>query len=158
MKNILFKLIIYSPLIFCVACKEKIDFSKEEMMIREMLATERKAHFERNADLFINEFADSMISVNRGIVNIPERSEQWERIGNYFSKMEFIKWDDTAEPVIEMSPDGKMAFAVIQKKVVVTFPDSTGNKVIDSTDYAWVSIYRKINSEWKVVCNVSTNK
>lgn len=158
MKKIWLISIIYLALQILLSCKQNADQSREKKMIREMLVTERKAHFEGNADMFINEFADSMISVNKGVVRIPERKEQRDRIGSYFSSMEFIKWDDMTEPIIEMSPDGKMAYAVVQKRVVVRYPDSTGTQITDSTDYAWVSIYKKINNDWKVVCNVSTNK
>ena len=71
---------------------------------------------------------------------------------------EFIKWDDVAEPVIQFSDDGTLAYAIIQKLVILSYPDSSGKKFIDTTNYAWASIYRKQKGEWKVECNISTNK
>ena len=123
-----------------------------------MLQTERKAHFDRDVELFISEFADSMISVNRGVVSIPTKTEHKERIGKYFGSVQFIKWDDTAEPIIRFSDDGSLAYAIIQKDVILTYPDSTGKPFYDTTHYAWSSIYRKYHNEWKVECNISTNK
>lgn len=146
--------------IFFFSCDHpgKKDIAAEEKAIRALLQQERKAHFDRNADLFVSEFADSMVSVNKGKVSIlsPERNK--ERIKPYFESVNFIKWDNVAEPVIRFSDDGKMAYAIVQKEVVVTYPDSTGRHLTDTTHYAWVSIYRKKNGEWKVEANISTNK
>jgi hypothetical protein len=123
-----------------------------------MLQTERKAHFDRNADLFVSEFDDNMISVNKGEVSINTKRVHKERIGKYFGRIQFIKWDDTAEPVIRFSDDGSLAYAIIQKDVIITYADSTGKALIDTTHYAWSSIYRKRKGVWKVECNISTNK
>ena len=145
-------------LLLLVACNNTADLDKERKTLLAMLQTERKAHFDRNVELFISEFADSMISVNRGVVSIPTRTEHKERIGKYFGSVQFIKWDDTAEPIIRFSDDGSLAYAIIQKDVILTYPDSTGKPVYDTTHYAWSSIYRKYRNEWKVECNISTNK
>ena len=145
-------------LLFLLACSSKTDLDKERKALLAMLQAERKAHFGRNVDLFISEFADSMISVNRGVVSAPTKTEHKERIGQYFGSVEFIKWDDTAEPIIRFSDDGSLAYAIIQKDVILTYHDSTGKLLYDTTHYAWSSIYRKYQGEWKVECNISTNK
>jgi len=148
----------YWLLLLLVACNTKADFEKDRKTILEMLTTERKAHFDRNVEMFIGEFADSMISVNRGVVSAPTKTEHKERIGKYFGSVQFIKWDDTAEPIIRFADDGSLAYAIIQKDVILTYPDSAGKAFYDTTHYAWSSIYRKFNGEWKVECNISTNE
>lgn len=141
-----------------VACNSKPDLEKERQLILSMLQTERKAHFERNVDLFMSEFAEGMISVNKGMVTASTKEFNKERIGKYFGSVRFVKWDDTADPVIRFSNDGSLAYAIIQKDVIVTYPDSTGKAFNDTTHYAWSSIYRKQNGQWKVECNISTNR
>lgn len=141
-----------------VSCNSKPDLKAEEQIIRNMLATERKAHFERNADLFVSEFSDSMLSINRGKVKLTPPDTMRKSISKYFNSVSFVKWDDLAKPIIRFSEDGKMAYAVVQKQVIVSRPDSLGNPVLDSTQYAWVSVYRKVKGAWKVEANVSTNK
>lgn len=150
------KIIILLATVFVLACSNEVDLKTARKEITGLLQQERKAHFERNVDLFMSEFADSMISVNKGIVSIPTKEQNKKRIGKYFGSVEFIKWDDVAEPVIRFSDDGSLAYAVIQKQVILSYPDTLGKKFIDTTDYAWVSIYRKLKGEWKVECNVST--
>ena len=142
------------------ACTDNgnVDRQKETKAIKSLLQQERKAHFDKDTELFMSEFADSMISVNKGKVTIATPDENKKRIGSYFSSVQFIKWDDVAEPVIRLSDDGSLAYAIVQKQVILSRVDSIGKQFIDTTDYAWVSIYRKHKEGWKVECNASTNK
>ena len=58
-----------------------------------------------------------------------------------------------------LSPiNASLAYAIVQKQVILSYADSPGKKLIDTTDYAWATIYRKKVGEWKAECNVSTNK
>jgi len=141
MKYLLFLLPVF------VACNSKPDLEKERKTILSMLQTERKAHFDRNVDLFVSEFADSMLSVNKGVVSALTKDEHKERIGKYFGSVQFVKWDDTAEPVIRFSNDGSLAYAIVQKDVIVTYPDTTGKEFNDTKHYASSSIYRKQSGE-----------
>ena len=143
---------------FMPGCSDKADLETARKEIISLLEQERKAHFDRNADLFISEFADSMISVNKGTVSVRSEEENKNRIGKYFGSVEFIKWDDMKPPVIKFSSDGSLAYAIIQKQVILSYPDSSGGILIDTTDYAWASIYRKQKGVWKVECNISTNR
>ncbi len=144
-------------IVLLAACSEKSDLEKSRKEITDLLQQERKAHFEKNVDLFVSEFADSMISVNKGKVTKLSVEQNKKRIEPYFSSVEFIKWDDVAEPVIHFSDDGTLAYAIIQKQVILSYPDNSGKKFIDTTNYAWASIYRKQKGEWKVECNISTD-
>jgi len=155
--KILFLLLLIAV---CCSCKYKNSFDKqkETQAIQALLQQERKAHFDRNVELFMSEFADSMISVNKGKVTVASPEENKKRIGSYSGSVTFIKWDDVAEPIIRFSDDGSLAYAIVQKQVILSYPDSLGKTFIDTTDYAWTSIYRKQMGEWKVECNVSTNK
>lgn len=150
----------FTTVIFLCGCHagEGFNKQKETEVVTTLLQQERKAHFEKNADLFLSEFADRMLSVNKGKVSVATEAENRERIVQYFSRVEFVKWDDVAEPVIRFSDDGSLCYAIVQKQVILSSLDSLGKKKLDTTDYAWASIYRKQKDEWKVECNVTTNK
>ncbi len=96
-----------------MSCQEKIDLNHEKSRIIEILQKERTNHFEKDAAGFTALFADSIISVNRGEVRKNSRAEMAARFGSYFSNVEFVKWDDTAAPIIEISNDGTMAYAIV---------------------------------------------
>jgi hypothetical protein len=150
--------LFFSVLFFVSCSSKKINLGDEEQTLRKLLQQERKAHFEKNVDLFVSEFADSMITVNKGKVTKHSIEQNKKRIEPYFTSVKFIKWDDVAEPVIKFSDDGSMAYAIVQKEVILTYPDSTGKAFFDTTHYAWTSIYHKQKGEWKIECNISTNK
>jgi hypothetical protein len=150
---------LLTAIVFCNCHSSKsFDKQKETQAITALLQQERKAHFDRNVDLFTSEFADSMLSVNKGKVSVSTPEENKERIKKYFGRVEFIKWDDAAKPIIRFSDDGSLCYAIIQKQVILSAIDSLGRKLLDTTDFAWASVYRKQKGEWKVECNVSTNK
>lgn len=140
------------------SCSETPNLQKETAAIVALLNMERKAHFEKNASLFMSEFSDSMISVNRGTVTTANNDQRRRRIQGYFDRADFVKWDDLVPPKIRFSKDGTMAYAIVQKQVILSIKDSSDHTALDTTDFAWVAIYRKDRGQWKVECNVSTNK
>lgn len=151
-------LVLFISVMAINACTSKHDLAKEEKAIRDLLQQERKAHFDRDVKLFMSEFSDSMVAVKNGTVKTATKEENEKRLGAYFGSVEFIKWDDAAPPLIRFSDDGSLAYAVLQKEVILTYPDTTGKAFYDTTNYAWVSVYRKQKGEWKVEANISTNK
>jgi hypothetical protein len=151
-------LALFLSALILLSCNRKTDLNKEEKAIRDLLQQERKAHFDRNTDLFVAGFADSMTAVNKGKVTTLSREQNKKRVEPYFNSVEFIKWDDVTPPVIRFADDGSLAYAIVQKLVILTYPDSTGKAFYDTAHYAWASVYRKQEGEWKVECNISTNK
>ena len=141
-----------------LSCSQTVDLQKERKAILSLLERERTAHFEKDVSLFMSEFSDSMVSVNSGVVTRASRSARYKRIEKYFKSVDFVKWDDVAPPQIDFSKDGSLAYAIVQKQVILSLKDSLQKTVLDTTDFAWVSIYRKAENDWKVECNVSTNK
>lgn len=154
MKQITFT--ILSLLLF--ACNNSIDETADRNAILELLQQERTAHFTKDADLFVSGFAPGLYMINKGKADTASPSDYKQKIQAYFDAVKFIKWDDIAEPIIQFSDDHSMAYAIIQKQVILETKDSTGKPVNDTTDFAWTSIYRKQNNEWKLECNTSTNK
>jgi len=154
MKSFIALLFILSAL----CCSTKPDLEKERAAIVSLLNIERKAHFEENVDLFMSEFSNNMVAVNKGTVTIDGTEKTRKRIQDYFDKVEFIKWDDVVPPKISFSNDATMAYAIVEKQVILSIKDRLQPALLDTTDFAWVTIYRKIGNQWKVECNVSTNK
>ena len=66
-------LILFS--VIAISCHNKTDFESEEKAIRNLLQQERKAHFEKNVDLFAASFPGDAIMVNKGKVSQPSIEE-----------------------------------------------------------------------------------
>jgi hypothetical protein len=107
-----------------LCCAQKTDLQKERAAIIRLLNMERKANFEKKYILFMSEFSDSMISVNRGVVSPINMDETRKRIQGYFNKVEFLKWDDIVAPKISFSKNGSMTYAILQKQVILKIKDT----------------------------------
>lgn len=141
-----------------LSCNRTIDASSDSKAILALQQQERTAHFNKDADLFLSEFAPAVYMLNKGKVDSSSVEVHKKKIQSYFNAVKFIKWDDMAEPIIQFADDHSMAYAIIQKQVILERKDSAGKTVNDTTDFAWTSIYRKLNNQWKLVSNTSTNK
>ena len=138
------------------SCNNTFNLDKEKEAIMVLHNQQRKAHMEKNADLLLGDVLQDYIEVNRGVVKRPTHAESVARFQSYFNSVDFIKWDDLAEPVFSFSDDGTMATTVVQKLVVTK--DKTGSNRIDTTHYAWLAVYRKVDGKWKLKSMASTNK
>ena len=136
---------------------QPVDLEKEKEKILAMHHAQRDYHFNKDSIAFANQMSDQFISVNRGIISRPKREETIARYNRYFSSVEFIKWDDLAEPIIKFSDDGTMAYTIVDKIVTLTYQDENDSTVEGSTHFAWTTIYRKYGDEWKTDCVTSTN-
>jgi hypothetical protein len=141
---------------FC--CTPKVDLEIEKQAILSIHHAQRAQHFQKDTMAFVDQFSDNYISVNNGIISSPSRKESIERFGSYFSSVDFIKWDDVSDPIIQMSLDGTMANTIVDKEVIVSYRDTSDQIKKDTTFFAWSAIYRKYDNEWKIDCVTSTNQ
>ena len=51
-----------------------------------------------------------------------------------------------------------MAYTVVEKEVVVKYKNEESQEILETTIFAWVAIYKKYGSEWKIDCVASTNE
>jgi hypothetical protein len=150
-----FQIILF--FLFFISChkEQRLNTESNVEKIRNILKQERTAHFNRDVQLFMSGFKDSSWVANKGVVSAFIKNKDYKRFEEYFHSVDFIKWDDVVEPIINFSGDSSLAYAIVQKKVIVK---NKFSKKIDTTDFAWVTIYRKINGNWLVEGNISTNK
>jgi len=159
--NLYKRFLIIGIALFCfTSCLHgvKINPEKEKSSILKLLEAERKYHFEKMANELVSLQSDDFTSINRGEIIKPTKEEGVKKFSRYFSSVEFESWDDMVEPTIKFSDDYTVAYVTVKKKVVITYKNKEGVDTKESTDFAWVSIYRKVNSLWKMDLIASTNK
>ena len=156
-RSILSVVAIYGLFFSCTPTDEK-SMASAKKEILELHHAQRDYHFNKDSIAFADQLSEDFISVNRGLISMPERGETLSRYNRYFSSVEFIKWDDVSEPVIKFSDDGSMAYTIVDKIVVVAYDDEAGNRVEEETHFAWTTIYKKHGDEWKIDCVTSTNQ
>jgi hypothetical protein len=134
------------------------NVEKATQEILQLESDQKTYHVTKNAKSFTDLFSDHFVSVQKGSVDSPARKESFDRFDNYFKKAEFIRWADTNQPIIRFSDDGSVAYVIVQKEVIVKSLTSNGSRVADTTDFAWLTIYKKYKTGWKIDCVVSTNR
>ena len=135
----------------------KADLEKET---KEILALDEKAkefHFTKNAKAMADGFSDSFISINKGVVSQPTHEESYQRFDSYFKRVEFVKWDNVTPPVVRFSNDASLAYVAVDKLVVLKLKNEN-TSVMDTTHFAWLSVFKKVGSKWILDCIASTNR
>lgn len=138
------------------SCKDRVDLEAEKKEILLLHNEQRKAHMEKNVSLLLGDSLTDYMEVNRGLIKKPSYSESRKRFQSYFDAVDFIKWDDVSPPVFSFSDDGTMATSVVDK-LVITKNKQEGNR-LDTSQYAWLAVYKKINGKWRLHRMGSTNR
>jgi hypothetical protein len=136
-----------------VSCAEQKTQTNNLQAVKDILIRERTAHLTKNVSMIIGD--DTVINVNKGIVNYGTPESGRQRFTKYFSSVDFVKWDDVAPPIFIFSGDSTLAVVHVQKQVILKEP---GGIETDTTDFAWTAVYQKINKKWGMVSVTSTNK
>ncbi|MBU2491817.1 MAG: hypothetical protein KJ571_04270 [Bacteroidetes bacterium] len=135
--------------------EEKLNDISALMQLNE---NQRKAHMYGDAEMLAAEIADTMISVSRGHIYINSNREIYDRFNNYFKNIEYIKWDDLEDPIINISDDGSYAEMIFKKIVQTRHKNEIGNWEKSSTLFSWSAYHKKLNGKWKIVSNTSTRE
>ena len=118
---------------------------------------DRASHFNGDARPIFAAFADEYFSIGNGRVRTPDREAGMKRLQAYFDASTFLEWDDITPPIIRVSDDGTLAYAIVHKKVRLLSKDDSGKEREETEVFAWVATYRKIEGKWKVTMVASTN-
>jgi ketosteroid isomerase-like protein len=119
---------------------------------------QRAAHLQRRADWLVEEWADSLFSVSRGKVSIGRKEPGQAGFQDYLDAVTFQAWDDIVPPRIRISPDGQMAYVIVEKRVHLTSRDSAGAAEAERTRFAWMSVYEKQDGKWRLAAIASTER
>jgi hypothetical protein len=142
------------------ACQSRaVDTTADLAELQRIHGLHRQAHMEHRADLLVGTFADGFQSVGGGRVLQPTRDESRARFQAYFDQSTFQEWDDITPPQYRISPDGQMAYVIVQKRVRLTsaVPD-TGAASSQHTVFAWLETYEKVQGSWRLTALASTDR
>ena len=142
-----------------VARRTARDEAEDRAVLLRLHAEQRTAHLERRADLLVAGQADTLWNVSGGQVAARPREQARASFQRYFDASTFAAWDDLAPPRIQISPDGRMAYVIVEKRVHVTItPSGSGAAWVERVRYAWLSVYEKIDGKWQMTAIASTER
>ncbi|HEY7482281.1 MAG TPA: hypothetical protein VH680_17335 [Gemmatimonadales bacterium] len=147
------------PLVLLTACAAPAgDTEADRAELLRMHQLARTAHLEKRADQMVASFDDSIRFVADGEVTVTSPAENQARFQAYFDRSTFQAWDDIAPPLLRISPDGRMAYKLVRKRVQLTSPDSAGRPVAEHVVYAWIEVYEKPHDRWILKAVASTER
>jgi hypothetical protein len=117
----------------------------------------RTAHLTRRADLLVRERSDSLFSISGGKVSITRPQDGQASFQEYLDAVTFQAWDDIVPPRVRISPDGQMAYVIVEKRVLLTPRDSIDARP-ERTRFAWLSVYEKHQGRWRLAAIASTDR
>lgn len=114
-------------------------------------ARDRQAHLKGDANLLAASMAGHVINLQGGKVENVTRDQIRQRFTQYFGQVKYFSWEDTAPPKVYVSPDGQMAWMVIEIHARLSDrsgPDAgVGRGFISS----WIATFQKKQGEWRMV-------
>ena len=140
------------------ACASSGSRAADQAELLTLHEEQRTAHLEKRADLLVASQADSLISISRGNVSVTDSAAVRAMFQSYFDQVEFHAWDDAAPPIVRISPDGQMAYVIVQKRVHLSPADSTKSGETERTMYAWLAVYEKRDGNWRMTAIASTDR
>ncbi len=152
------KLIFVGLLLFSCHNISKPDWEKERKEILRLESKQRAYHFAKDAKAFTDMFSKDFLSVNKGTIETPTSENSYQKFNAWFNSVEFVKWDDNTEPLVRFSDDASVAYVAVNKLVVIKKQALNAKQILDTTNFAWLTVYKKYNGEWKIDCVSSTNK
>jgi len=117
---------------------------------------DRAAHLHGDASYFASRTAPEYISVADGKLSRGTPNSMTKQFETYFSVAKHKAWDDLEAPVIHVSPDGNMAWAIyrVHSQFMETKPD--GSRAPSEFVCAWTSTYEKSAGHWAMTSVTST--
>ncbi len=151
------RILIICAICFLLNSCRSSNNSSELNVLRSLQQKEQEAHLAKNVILFSEIFGDTLCQVKNGAVSYLSYDQVISRFENYFSSVEFIKWENFKEPVYIISNDATFAHVLVQKHVeLIAKNDST--RALQKTDFAWTELWRKRNGQWKLYSITSTDR
>jgi len=140
------------------ACGPRPDLGADRAALLRLHELAQTAHLDKRPDLLVASFADSFLNISRGAVTLRTPAENRARFQAYFDRSTFLEWADLAPPVIRISPDGQMAYVIVQKRVRLNALDSAEVQRPEHTIFAWVELYEKQGGRWTLMAVASTDR
>ncbi|HYG81791.1 MAG TPA: hypothetical protein VD861_15445 [Pyrinomonadaceae bacterium] len=141
---------------FGAAAAQKVDLEKERAALLEVHRTDRRAHFETDADLLLKHSAEEFIYVGNGKISRSTRAGMRAEFEDYFKDAKYYEWDDLEPPIVRISDDASMAWMIVRTKVRRTQKQAGGEEKERSFVYAGIMTYEKQKGKWVRIANVST--
>ena len=135
-----------------------VDVERETAALNAVRELHRKAHFNADAELLVSTWADDFHLIDAGAVTKPPKRESIAGFQDYLSSSSFLAWDDIDPPIVRMSGDGKMAYVIVTKRVMLRPRAAADTTRTEESVFAWLETWEKEEGAWKLKALATTRK
>ena len=116
------------------------------------------AHLQNDVDRLLAPESDDYVLVNRGEVSSPDKASRAASLGPYLRSVRFERYADAIEPIVKVSPDGRLGWVIAQVEVKGVAQEQGGAEERLEFVSAWIELYEKRGDRWYRIGNVSNFK
>lgn len=147
----LFRILLLIVGCYMTAAASTSTVERDTQSLLAMHARDRQAHLKGDADLLATGMADPFINVAHGKVETIPREQMRQHFAQYFGQVKYSSWEDSAPPKVFVSPDGQMAWMVIEIKARLS--DRSGAQAGIEREFisSWIATFEKQHGEWRGV-------
>jgi len=144
-----------SSTMFLTGCEKRIDIEAEKAAISKIMA---EADQELLDGVLKKDTTDTSVSINimEGKLTRLTAEEAIERNQTLLDRGKYVKIENLEGPIINVSPDGQMAWAAVKTKFTIAYTDSLGMEKEWEGVEARLEVYEKENNKWRSVATAQT--
>ncbi len=154
MKNLI-SILTFALFLITLGCEKTVDLESEKADIVKMLATADQELLDGVIKEGSTEKGTS-INIMKGELRRLSGAEVASLNKPLLEKGKFIKIENLDGPIINISPDGNMAWVAVKTKFVIAYTDSTGQENEWEGIEARLAVYEKKDNEWEDVAMAQT--
>jgi hypothetical protein len=118
----------------------------------------RRAHFQRDAEAFLDGTADTWLRISGGELAERRKAERLPLLQDYLDRMEFEAVEDAQPTVVEISADGTLAWLAGVVDIRGRYRGEDGEVEPVSFRAAFLHVYRKGPDGWERVAEADTER
>lgn len=138
------------------ACGREPDLEEARRQILDLHQKLIAAHREGKPDFPVSGWSGEYFSIKDGDILRPDPAEMKAGLETYLRETTFTEYRDLREPLIGFSKDGTLAWSAVRVKARGTRRKADGTSREVDFVCAWLTMYEKTDSGWKVLSEVST--
>ena len=141
-----------------IGCQNRADLEKEKSEIVKLLEFNDQALLKEDVNMMLSVYPEGVPLVGAGRVSKSTRAEGEQMWKNLFNNVDYNEAGDIEKPIIHISADGSMAWAIRQFRFNLSYRDSAGTKKSVEDLGAELSVYEKQNSQWVLVASAESHQ
>jgi ketosteroid isomerase-like protein len=110
------------------------------------------AHCLGDADTLADLSTQESVNSNRGVLSSIAREDMRSRFSGLFEKIDYVHYEDIADPVIKVSSSGDIGWAAVNVRARSAVKD--GGQAFDD-QWSWIMLAEKVDGQWLHAGNAS---